>query len=105
MVLEFEVISSKASSTAALRDPAPCTTTVALVPREEATAAGTIDVRFDSFRSTSATALGGTPGVTALSGVTRRSELYGRPPTAVAMAFDTIPASLVLTAAAGTVHR
>ena len=55
---------------------------------------GTVDV---SFLSSSTTAAG---GVTVVSGHTKQPELYGMPPTHVGLAFEQMPATLMLSSGA-----
>ncbi len=74
-----------------------CTVSVLLQHREEVGADGTVDVEFTHLAQDSA-------AVTTVGGVTRLPELYGTAPTALAMAYDTVPSSLTLSVG-GNPHR
>ena len=91
MVLELQALPADQTETGA------CTVPVVLHHREELTAAGTPDVIFTSVEQNAA-------AVSTVSGVTRIPELYGAAPTALAMAYDTVPRNLTLTVG-GAVRR
>jgi len=110
MVLEFQAIdsgesSSRGAGSGALGSPshasAPCTATIRLQHREEVNANGTTDVAFTRFEQA-----GAHDATTIITGKTRIPELYGSAPTAVSLAFDTVPNSLeVSTAVPSTIYR
>jgi hypothetical protein len=92
MVLELQASPVSASE-------ANCSAAVTLMHREEATAAGTVDVAFSTFGQAEDAGEAGT--VTTVTGATRISELYGTAPTFVALAYDMVPHRLTLTAGGG----
>ena len=91
MVLELQALPAAETTTN------QCAVSVVLQHREKVSDEGTVDVQFTQLEQ-------GAAAVTTLTGVTRIPELYGAAPTAVAMAYDTVPQSLELTVGGG-VHR
>ena len=92
MVLELQALPATETTT-----DDPCTVSVVLQHREEVKADGTVDVKFTQLAQ-------GAAAVVTLTGVTRIPELYGAAPTAVAMAYDTVPQAVELTVGGGA-HR
>ena len=91
MVMELEALSGEAE--------ANCSATVPLIHREEATAAGTVDVAFESFETDAAAAASAQAeaGITvAVLGATRLPELHGMAPTHVGLAYDAVPHTITL---------
>ena len=98
MVLELEALPPAAAPVAGGQSggapPACSAVAVVLRHREELTADGTIDVRFTDLQLLGRGEAEG--AVTAVSGETRLPELYSAAPTALALAYDTVPRSLTL---------
>ena len=97
MVLELQALPSAEDSE---MESAACSVPVLLMHREEVSSDGTVDVRWTSLARDGTTGAAGS-NVTTVSGVTRIPELHGAAPTALALAYDTMPHSLTLTVGGG----